>query len=642
MRSSSARLFGASLLALYFEMVAIRYFPAYINLLAYFSNFVLLACFLGLGAGCLLARRKTSLLAYFPWILLFLLLLLKFTYIQIDANFSTDVYFTVMGAPKGLTLLKGDASWLLPLCFVGFTFLFLPLGQALGAAFQGLQPLRAYTLNIVGSLLGVGAFMLLSALGVRPWIWFLAAFSLLFFLVPRRIRAAVFVGAVLNVGLVWLLDSPQDFWSPYYRVSLSRDVIFVNGIPHQMMIRDAPLNETLYRVLMPVRKRPFRRVLILGAGTGNDVVHALKYSTGNVDAVEIDPTIARMGRLHPAQPYADPRVRLHIEDARQFLERGHETYDLIIFAAIDSLTALTHFSTVRLESFVFTRESFEKVKERLAPDGLVVLFNYYRKPWIISRLYHMLADEFLEARLKVISEEDHIAVLVSGPGLKALNLSEPEKNPEFYKRVVPTSDSWPFPYLHHPSLPRHYQIALILVFLFGLLMARACLGSWTRFITPYFFMGAGFMLLETSAIVRLGLLFGSTWRVTAVAVCCVLLAILVANAIVAYLGNTVTRWVYPLLFAFLAAVGLPLRWFLGFSGGTLIYCAILFLAMIACGILFAALFSRSKNASADLGANLVGGLAGGLLEYSSLLWGYPALVVLAVGLYIAVWFLARR
>ena len=52
-------LFVSSFLVLFLEIALIRWMPAYVRLLAYFSNFILLAAFLGIGAGCLLAGRRT-------------------------------------------------------------------------------------------------------------------------------------------------------------------------------------------------------------------------------------------------------------------------------------------------------------------------------------------------------------------------------------------------------------------------------------------------------------------------------------------------------------------------------------------------------------------------------------------------------
>ena len=70
----------------------------------------------------------------------------------------------------------------------------------------------------------------------------------------------------------------------------------------------------------------FENVLILGAGSGTDVAAALKHGAKHVDAVEIDPTIIRLGReLHPDRPYHDPRVTVINDDARHFLRTTDET-----------------------------------------------------------------------------------------------------------------------------------------------------------------------------------------------------------------------------------------------------------------------------------------------------------------------------
>src|SRR5260221_6990617 len=59
-------LFVASFLVLFLETAVIRWMPAYVRLLAYFSNFILLASFLGIGIGCLLAARRRPLILWFP------------------------------------------------------------------------------------------------------------------------------------------------------------------------------------------------------------------------------------------------------------------------------------------------------------------------------------------------------------------------------------------------------------------------------------------------------------------------------------------------------------------------------------------------------------------------------------------------
>ena len=141
--------------------------------------------------------------------------------------------------------------------------------------------------------------------------------------------------------------------------------------------------------------RTFSDVLIIGAGSGSDVAVALAKGARHVDAVEIDPAIMQVGvDLHPNHPYDDPRVTRVIDDGRAFLHRSTSAYDLVIFALPDSLTLVNTSANLRLESFLFTVESFQEVRSHLAPDGVFVLYNYYRADWLPTKIAGMLRDAF--------------------------------------------------------------------------------------------------------------------------------------------------------------------------------------------------------------------------------------------------------
>ena len=107
---------------------------------------------------------------------------------------------------------------------------------------------------------------------------------------------------------------PQQMWSPYYRIDYrpAERLINVNLIGHQQMQpRDAafPAYALPHLLNRDAGGRPFGQVLIIGAGSGNDVSRALAWGAHRVDAVEIDPVIQRIGkRDHPDRPYDDPRV----------------------------------------------------------------------------------------------------------------------------------------------------------------------------------------------------------------------------------------------------------------------------------------------------------------------------------------------
>ena len=187
-----------------------------------------------------------------------------------------------------------------------------------------------------------------------------------------------------------------SLWSPYYRITLFQDgadtVVEVNNIFHQSM---APVEKKEYFYQWPytVFGDTFDDVLILGAGTGTDVAAALRHGAKHVDAVEIDPVILRLGaKRHPDHPYSDPRVRAINDDARHFLATTDKKYDLIVFALIDSLTVQSSFSSVRLESYMFTEESFRAVRDHLKPRGVMALYNYFREKWLVDRLANTVSE----------------------------------------------------------------------------------------------------------------------------------------------------------------------------------------------------------------------------------------------------------
>src|SRR5688500_7865027 len=62
-------LFLISLLILFLELACIRWFPAHVLFLTFFTNTVLLACFLGMSVGCLGARSKRDFLTWTPALL---------------------------------------------------------------------------------------------------------------------------------------------------------------------------------------------------------------------------------------------------------------------------------------------------------------------------------------------------------------------------------------------------------------------------------------------------------------------------------------------------------------------------------------------------------------------------------------------
>src|SRR5204863_966364 len=97
---------------------------------------------------------------------------------------------------------------------------------------------------------------------------------------------------------------------------------------------------------------------------------------------------------HPDKPYDDPRVTIHLDDGRSFARKTDRTYDLAIYALVDSLVLHSGYSSLRLENFLFTERALRDVKAKLKPGGILAMYNYYRQGWVVGRLAKMAKDVF--------------------------------------------------------------------------------------------------------------------------------------------------------------------------------------------------------------------------------------------------------
>jgi len=666
-------LFLSSFLVLFLEIALIRWMPAYVRLLAYFSNFILLATFLGGGLGCLLANRRRSLVAWFPLAQLIVIIAVDRLRLEVAVPASsTNIYFT---SGTAAPVVSVESTMLLPLLFVIVALLFLTIAQRMGRELTRRPPLQAYRINLLGSITGVATFALLSWLELPPVVWFGVAFAAaLPFIVRLQPSAGSRTVSIVNVLLllaslfiVYRMEG-GSLWSPYYRITLFQDgadtVVEVNNIFHQSM---APVEKKEYFYQWPytVFGDTFDDVLILGAGTGTDVAAALRHGARHVDAVEIDPVILRLGaKRHPDHPYSNPRVRAINDDARHFLATTEKKYDLIVFALIDSLTVQSSFSSVRLESYMFTEESFRAVRDHLKPRGVMALYNYFREKWLVDRLANTVTNVFgQEPRAHVHQDRAYLAVMLAGPRLAELTTPPPlptfafgygqavDPNPakplQRDPTVIPATDNWPFLYMRAPELPRHYLAALAVVLAIStiaLFSVVAFAGSGVsgpstslRATAHFFFLGAGFMLLETKSIVQFALLWGSTWSSASLAIVSVLVMALV-SAVVASRVDIRRRW--PIVATLVALLALNYVLPVGRvafgsrAAESLFYGALVFSPVLCAGLLFSTSYKQSSSTAWDFGANLFGAMVGGVCEYFSLLTGYQFLLVLVAACYL--------
>jgi spermidine synthase len=649
--SDRLRLLCLSFLLLFVELALIRWAGSNVVYLSYFSNFVLLGSFLGIGIGFLRARSGTRLFPYAPVALALLIVFVLRYHVEIDRSGGQLIYFgsfTPTGLPMWVTL---------PIVFICTAAIMALIAAEAARVFSRFPPLDAYRLDIVGSILGIASFSLLSFLGWPPFAWGVVAALLFAALLPRRLVAVpalcALVLMVFALGLEsWptSADHVSTSWSPYYKIRVKTYPdyydVSVNGIPHQVISSVAYRRRT-----EPIYFAPYARiggrapgdVLIVGAGTGTDVAIALAHGARHVDAVEIDPRLHELGvELQQNHAYQDPRVTSHVTDGRAFLERTHKKFDLILFALPDSLTLVSGQSSLRLESYLFTLESMRTARAHLKPGGAYGMYNFYRAQWLVDRLAGTLQQVYGKPPcIDTTQGSQHFATLTDGNVTCATTWSAGG-------RVVPAParDDYPFLYLRTKSIPSFYLLTLALILAAALVAVRAAGGPLRqmRGSLDLFFMGTAFLLLETKNVVQFALLFGTTWFVNALVFGGILLVVLAAIE-VARRVSVRPGLLYVALFASLAlAWGVPQDDLLSLSWGLRLPAAVaLAFAPIFCAnLLFAERFKAVGNSTVAFGANLLGAMVGGIVEYSALIVGYRALLLVAAGLYVCASTFARR
>lgn len=697
-----AELFWLSVVGLFFELLVIRWMGTEVRACSIYKNFPLIACYVGLGFGFMKDSGKEKWFKLFPVFLIVLVVALAtsdwtgLAYIMAPSastSISTtwwDGYHPPESAIKDTNtyIVVSLLSFFLLIVTVALTF--AGIGERLGRLFNELKPLEAYAVNLVGSAIGIFLFSILSFLGTPPFVWILVgALPAVWVLRRHKLSIAILLAcAVVPLvvparGMTYTdaeRSTCETRWSPYHRVdmaplfysfgegdkkerkqvghtisvnkgyfqqplNLSKEFVESAGNPERITNFIYDQYEFPYQFIKP------KKVLILGAGTGNDVAAALRMGAEHVDAVEIDPLMAKLGKeIHPEHPYDSPKVRVFVDDARAFLRKSNEKYDLVLTGFLDSHTVAGNSLSVRLDDYVYTVDGMKSAMDHLKPGGLYSICYCATEDFINRRLLEnmrvAMGKDSGKRMLGLLKEKTmvfHFLAPVSDemiakvPEMEALgyeNISNSDT-----KGIKPSTDDWPYLYLKPTSGldPVYLIVNLIVLALAWLWCGKSIRANHSAGKWQLFFLGAAFLLLELSIIDRMALIFGTVWIVNSVCIFAVLLAIILANMVVLKKpGVFKPDILYGLLFVSILAIyfmPLEIASELGMWVGGSIAAAISVVPIFIAGLIFSGSFSFEKQPAVGLAFNMFGAVLGGLLEYSATYTGIRGLLLIAFCLY---------
>lgn len=693
-------LFLVSFLSLFLEMLIIRWLSTEVRIFAHLKNFALIACFAGLGLGYALRRWRVPI-----WFSIVGMMILvvgsqphyfagNLTLKNLSRMISFDNVYSWHPIANWGTMAIGMLLFIAVFTIV--VFMFVPIGQFLGDLFRSSKNiLKDYTINVIASVLGILAFTLLCVIDTPPLVWFLIGLLPLIFLMPDSKSQIIGIAAIIVITFFTLplMEKNKGIietsWSPYQKIQVWRIeakpdaergwAIYpapepAMGYPMYMLdVNDIAMMWILDMSKETLNKNPWLKtpgkiewydfpyrvfpsppnVLVVGSGSGNDVAAALRHGAKHVDAVEIDPVIVKMGqKYHAEKPYQNSCTKVIVTDARRYFQTCKNKYDVIVFGQLDNdCNLMSNFSNIRMDSYIYTSESFRSAYRLLNKNGIMVV-NFGSNDWWGNRMTHLLQESIGQKPLGFSNQlQLHFKGIENTYVSGNLSLVEESagKDPELRNWIKShktawtenkgdpkISDDWPYWFLSKRAIPSLHIMVMVFILALSVVLVKICLPKTSAINGHFFFLGAAFMLLEVHLICKTALLYGSTWMVNAGVIAGILVMTVGANMLVLHKGSLKRNWIYIAL-----AITLAVQWLippskfldmqqtLSVLSAMAIYCLpVFFSAMI-----FALSFKESTAPDLALGSNLLGCICGGLLEALSYIFGMHFLVGVTIVLY---------
>ena len=665
-------------LGLYLELAIIRMHSSFFQMFAFFKNFSLLSCLLGLGVGYLFGYKKIYSL---KWVFPFMTVQILLMYFLKNTPFALFIQNPITERlAMGQGFVEGFFQFFIVYSFIVLIFIFnamtfVPLGHLVSNLMYSQKKLQSYSSNLLGSIAGIVVFALMSIYWTGPSLWFLLGFIILIFFQKKNYLNIIFSGSSLFILLLIFLipkdSNEKNIYSPYQLISVIYEEDTVKRVKASNLFFQTPYSldklDTSYFLPFKASNEVPKKILIVGSGTGNDTAAAISSGVESIDAVEIDPVIIDLGKYHPNKPYEDQKVKVIQNDARNFIRHTNEKYDLILYGLLDSHTSLSSNGGIRLDSYVYTVQAFEEAKKKLTKDGYISLTFGVASKELGVKIFRMLKKAFNDEEPTVymyipgaeklddkffidgdLYKKDFIEAkytfLISNNANKVFRFNDQSDlaRVNFFDnkktKVSLSNDDWPFFYMPVKVWPKSYIIILILIFISSFLfIKKTSTLNRKNFSITCFFLGAGFMLIETKGITEIALIYGSTWFVITIVIGFILLMAYLANLLIIRNGQIKSSIIY-----FLLIISLLFGYFFTFVDTTIfssiilkiIVPLILTVPIFFSGLAFSKELSVENHVGVALSSNILGAIFGGLIEYNSMYFGFKSLYLLGIIMYL--------
>lgn len=294
----------------------------------------------------------------------------------------------LLGAGGGSALILGLLTWLFPLPALG----------AVGVCAMLAALVAVWELRLAPRLLWSGTAVLCAVA-----VWLAAEHSVLTLSPYKPLSQILRIPGAHTVaehssplGLLTVVESPQVPLRHAPGLSLvarteppPQLAVFTDGDAMTVITAgDRPAADYAYLdqvdSAFPYHLSQPRRVLVLGAGGGNEVLQARWHGAHEITAVELNPQLAALVTGDYAEfagrPFSQPGVTLRITEARGFIAASITRYDLITLAFLDSRGVATAGLRALHEDYLYTEESFAQLLAHLTPGGWLAVTRWIDLP----------------------------------------------------------------------------------------------------------------------------------------------------------------------------------------------------------------------------------------------------------------------